>query len=208
MERKIHWESMHYDYNPVKNSLSKEEERLEFTQDEENTLLQLDELVPVQEMSMTPFGLWKIDDSFHPMKQFKFWMGHTNFSIGESSKEIIKKTAGVEVLRIISRYRFIIAIGTLFDTTQVKLDIQQRVCGLDVKDISLNDGKRLSIILDELKSNFKDWCIYIFPNASYDYAGTNIHNDIMYEEKKASLLTAYQYSNGIFLTSKTKCNLI
>lgn len=207
MERKIHWESMHYDYSPIKNTLLKEE-KSDFSTAEEDALLQLDDMIPVQEMSMTPFGLWKIDDTLHPMKQFKFWMGHTNFSIGEVSRETIKKTPGVEVLRIISRYRFIIAIGSLFDTTQVKLDIQQRVCGLEVKNIPLKDGKMLSEILDILKSNFKDWCIYIFPNASYDYTGTNISNDIMYEEKKSELLTAYQFSNGIFLTSKTKCNLI
>jgi hypothetical protein len=50
MERKIHWESMHYDYSPIKNTLLKEE-KSDFSTAEEDTLLQLDDMIPVQEMS-------------------------------------------------------------------------------------------------------------------------------------------------------------
>ena len=202
--RKIVWESVHYEFDPIKNTLSHPKDE---PNDGNDNILDSEQM-QIENLSVTPFGLWRLDDTFHPMKQFKFWMAHTNFSIGETSRNIIKNIPGVEVLRIISRYRFIIAIGNLFETTEVTLSIQEALCGLEIKDIQLSDNKFLSEIVQTLKDTFKEWCIYVFPNGKYEYAGADNLNDIQFNERRKLLAAARDASNGIFLTSKTKCNLI
>jgi hypothetical protein len=56
---------------------------------------------------------------------FDCWMGHTNFNITEEVLERLNKTAGVEVLKICSRYRFFVGIGKMFDFSEVRTDIEK-----------------------------------------------------------------------------------
>lgn len=208
MDRKIVWESKHYDYDILEGKLHQDEEEDSLPTLSSDDLQDELQNQVINQVSVTPFGLWKIDDTMHPMKQFKFWMGHTNFSIGRKARAVLKKVPGVEVLRIISRYRFIIAIGNLFTTSEVKLKIQEQLCGIHIKNIELSDGKRISDVLNDLKMNCKKWALYIFPNGKYDYVGTDLDNDILFNERKSTLAEAQTISSGVYLTSDTKCNLI
>jgi len=55
---------------------------------------------------------------------FDCWVGYTNFDITQSIKEELDKTEGVEILKIMSRYRFFIGIGKMFDFTNVRKNIE------------------------------------------------------------------------------------
>lgn len=62
------------------------------------------------------------------MSRFDCWVGHTNFNINEGIKNTLNQVDGVEVLDIISRYRFFIGIGKMFKFSDVRKDIERAVC--------------------------------------------------------------------------------
>ena len=51
---------------------------------------------------------------------FDCWVGHANFDITPSVKSGIEKTAGVELLKVQSRYRFFIGVGRMFRFGEVR----------------------------------------------------------------------------------------
>lgn len=122
--RKIAWESKHYVFDPETAQLTQEPEELEPPQSYEDM-----EGIPVQKVLETPFGLFSVDDVMNPFRQFKFWMGHTNFSLGDNAAYILEHTPGVEVLKILTRYRFMIGIGKLYEIRDVRLNIEKSLCG-------------------------------------------------------------------------------
>lgn len=55
---------------------------------------------------------------------FDCWVGHTNFDLTVNVKNILDKVPGVEVLKILTRYRFFIGVGKLFDFKEVRKEIE------------------------------------------------------------------------------------
>ncbi len=127
MQKQIAWESKHFTFNKIYSGLEKEEgvpvtEQAPY-EDE------FEEEVPVQNLMATPFGLWNVDDSMNPFREFKFWMGHTNFSIGRNAQAVMKRIPGVEVLKVLTRYRFIIGVGKLYNIRDVRVRVEMALCG-------------------------------------------------------------------------------
>lgn len=58
---------------------------------------------------------------------FDCWIGHTNFNLTEDIKNKMNKIDGIEVLRICSRYRFVIGIGKMFNFSEVREEIEQQL---------------------------------------------------------------------------------
>jgi len=75
----------------------------------------------------SPLGLIPYNEYTASSKIFKFWIGHSNFNITNTIKEIIENTEGVEILDIFTRYRFRIAIGKCFDDAEVMNSINNNV---------------------------------------------------------------------------------
>lgn len=75
----------------------------------------------------TPLGLVPYNEHTASSKIFNFWIGHTNFDISNSIKNIIEKTDGVEILDIFTRYRFRIAVGKCFVDAQVMSSIKDNI---------------------------------------------------------------------------------
>lgn len=78
----------------------------------------------------TPMGIIPMNDNTVSGKIFNFWVGHTNFDITKRVGDLIEQTEGVETLDIFTRYRFRIAVGKIFDDSEVMRDINSRVYGL------------------------------------------------------------------------------
>lgn len=76
---------------------------------------------------LTQIGFIPITEHSDPFKIFKFFTGHTNFKITQKVAHIINMTDGVETLNIWSPYRFRIAIGKCFSSSQVKNDVMIRL---------------------------------------------------------------------------------
>lgn len=80
---------------------------------------------PSTKVIMTPMGVIPLHDKVACTKIFKFWIGHTNFSITNNVASTIEEVNGVETLDIFTRYRFRIAIGKAFADREVMQNIQE-----------------------------------------------------------------------------------
>lgn len=75
----------------------------------------------------TPLGLIPYNEYTASSKIFNFWIGHANFNISESVKDILEHSHGVEILDIFTRYRFRIAIGKCFNDSEVMSAINEKI---------------------------------------------------------------------------------
>ena len=75
---------------------------------------------------LTPFGAVS-PDQISLGKNFKFWIGHTNFNITSTVSGLIEDTEGVEILDVYTRYRFRIAVGHSFTDRDVMSAIQKTI---------------------------------------------------------------------------------
>lgn len=74
-------------------------------------------------MPLTP----QIIDDVAMLANFDCWVGHTNFDITPRIKDKLNKIAGIEILKIFSRYRFFVGIGQMFDFQNVRYDIEKEL---------------------------------------------------------------------------------
>lgn len=75
----------------------------------------------------SPLGLIPYNEHTASGKIFNFWLGHTNFNISTTIKDLIEHCDGVEILDIFTRYRFRIAIGKCFNDSDVMKQINDMV---------------------------------------------------------------------------------
>lgn len=69
----------------------------------------------------------QIIEDISVLSSFDCWIGHTNFDITLNTKNILDKIQGVEVLKILSRYRFFIGVAKLFDFKEVRQEIEENL---------------------------------------------------------------------------------
>lgn len=58
---------------------------------------------------------------------FDCWVGHTNFDITHEIKNTLDAIDGIEVLKVMSRYRFFIGIGKMFEFKNVRKSIEKKI---------------------------------------------------------------------------------
>jgi hypothetical protein len=68
------------------------------------------------------------------MSSFDCWIGHTNFDITYSIKDILNTVPGIELLKICSRYRFFIGVGQMFDFKNVRHDVEKAIIRGDIEN--------------------------------------------------------------------------
>ncbi len=56
---------------------------------------------------------------------FDCWVAHTNFNLTESIRDELDSVEGVELLKIFSRYRFLVGVGRMFDFKEVRKEIEK-----------------------------------------------------------------------------------
>jgi hypothetical protein len=61
------------------------------------------------------------------LANFECWIAHTNFDVTNRVKEQLNKVPGVEILNVLSRYRFFIGVGQMFDFQEVRSYIEQEL---------------------------------------------------------------------------------
>jgi len=59
---------------------------------------------------------------------FECWVAHTNFNLTEKIKNELDSIEGIEVLRVFSRYRFLVGVGRMFDFSDVRKKIEGKIC--------------------------------------------------------------------------------
>ena len=112
------------------------------------------------------------------INSFDFWVLHTNFDITENIKQVMESIPGVESITVLTRYRVKVGLtkSGLFNNTQVKQMIQNKIVGMDknssIKEDYLSDisfDTTTQEIIEQTKkdlssSDHKFWSFYIFPN--------------------------------------------
>ena len=114
------------------------------------------------------------------INSFDFWVLHTNFDITEEIRIAVETIPGVESITVLTRYRVKIGLtkSGLFNNTQVKQMIQNKIVGMDkqktssiqedyLSDISFDVATQETIEQakkDLASSDHKFWSLYVFPN--------------------------------------------
>jgi len=115
--------------SPILTSVIKNFAMQNLNLDEDMSDEDLDELLDRQEEKMPaiiPISE-KLIEEMTVLASFDCWMGHTNFDITPSIKEKLNTIPGIEVLKICSRYRFFVGIGTMFDFAEVRKVIESDI---------------------------------------------------------------------------------
>ena len=112
-------------------------------------------------ITSTPFGMFQLVDFFNPMQQYEWHLCHTNFSLGSSFCEIIKEIPGVEKVLIISKYRFIVAFGKVFDEKHIK-----RTFYHTFNAISKSAHEKLLDIIS-MPEGYEKWALYFIDDENF-----------------------------------------
>jgi hypothetical protein len=141
MTRKLAWEKW-WDESSQEDVLSESPDAPPTSEsDTENDQLQgfSTEMFLMPRKISTPFGLYEAGDPMSPTNLFDCWIGHTNFPICDREYKILDfKISGIGAFKVISKYRFFIGIEKLFNFSDVRKEIEYKICNID--DDVLNFG--------------------------------------------------------------------
>lgn len=166
MDKKIVWEFMH---NEEADETEEDEVDGEDEEEFDDGYNDMEDRNPTQ-LIATPFGTYRVNDKYNPLRLFVWWVGHTNFNLSARVINKLSKIPGIELLKINTRYRFMIAVGKAFHFSDVRRDIERAL--EIIKDTELDENK----IVESLKSKHEKWAV-LFSDGSHMTA-----TDADYEE--------------------------
>jgi hypothetical protein len=103
----------------------------------------------------TPAGIFPLNESSFPGRQFNLWIGHTNFKITHEIASIIDKNIdGVEIFKVTTPYRFMLAIGLAFDEQEVKNSITCAIC--DIGEIKHENVEHMFQYIEKTNDSIPD----------------------------------------------------
>lgn len=181
-EKAIGWRSLNFDFNVDDDEDDEDFEESEndvFADDEDDD----GDFNPVNlklpKVLITPMGPFKLDDSLNPFRHFEFWMGHCNFNLSPKVVSILEKTPGVEILKVLTRYTFVVGIGNMFDFHDVRENIEKQLLSPKKISSSIDNIEYKNILLDRYDrlSKNKYWAILILPDGKIDEITSEIVDD-------------------------------
>ena len=189
----IQWEHFNFEFNQYSNEweeTEQEEPSGELNIEEMSIEDFLDEPEYKGAIS-TPWGIFNITDPFAPYKRFDMWIGNTDFNVSTSFLTKVSKISGIEIVKAVSRYSFIIGIGKLFSFDEVRLAIEM-VGGVKSQDIP-NE-------IHELINSFgeKRYTVYVYPNKKFEYT---TETDTDYKSKVEKFYEEKRKNKGIILSN-------
>lgn len=98
--------------NPLLSEPDSELENISMLDDEDNI-----ENKEFAQGIITQHGIIGINESYNP---YDFWVGHCSFKITDHIEHIIENSEGVEYLKILSPYRFKIAVAKYFSQQNLR----------------------------------------------------------------------------------------
>lgn len=108
---------------------------------------------------------------------YRFYIGYTNFDLCYKHLNMLNEVPGVETLDFISRYRFRVGIGTLFDIDRVKLEMERTLIVHPVLNNMKTNFEVPEELREEIKSKLgKEDFVYVLPNHKYEIRHQNDQN--------------------------------
>lgn len=112
-------------YASILSSLQNNNSQDEYYDEDDNNVIHI-AVPPIG----TPFGSYHVHSVFKPSDNWDCWIGHTNFKITESILKILnEEILGIEALSILGAYTFCIGVAKMFNASDVKQEIYDRLCG-------------------------------------------------------------------------------
>ena len=146
----------------------------------------------------TPLGFFPIDSPLKPSDRWDCRIGHTNFEITKSTKDILNRIDGVEALKVLGRYTFFIGIATMFKFKDVRVDIEKQLCSYTEQEVLDEETKiTVDLVRGQLETN-KYWSILVTSSGKVDYVVSN-SLDQAYLDGLNKLLEAKNELGGIIL---------
>ena len=135
----------------------------------------------------------------------EYWIANCNFPITKQIVDILDNINGIELLKVVSKHRFVIGLGKMFNLTEVRKDIDKMVCGKTKNQTELDriENTKVQNKVDELRTTLKTyrhWAIYVLPNGTIDYCASN-ELDTEFLEKVECFSESQFYSNGVLIHS-------
>lgn len=186
---KIEWEKVNYSLDQAREKWVVDEE----DSDIDEIMDMSEDMFPVSKVVSTPMGIFEVDDAFNPLNHFNFWIGNTDFDLKQRFLDILDTVPGVEGIKVMSRYRFLLAIGQLFDPSKVRLLIELSIGTLKLSEKVL-DKK------EELENSGKPWTMFVYPNLNSFLCTTPEDND--YESKLKKINELSESGSGLVLSSQ------
>lgn len=203
MKNTIEWERIFSEERPAQ-ELGEENDMISEMAEE----LGLDvQPMPVIDMEVTPWGLLRVDDKNNPIKNFDYWLAHTNFKITEPVGLFLDSCDGVECLEILTPYRFRIAIGRLFDNRKVRMSIESALCGKHkiftvINSIPYEDVQEKINDAVTAAEEFLYWSVYILPNGAVQYS--TFESEEEYNDSLADINKLCMNSGSLVITHEDK----
>jgi hypothetical protein len=201
MKKIIAWEK--WDADLIEQEIA---EQLQIDEDDEELASEAMAMMKkIPKLISTPVGIFQLHDKANPIKQLDCWTGHTNFDITKGIQQKIECVRGIELLMVLSRYRFFVGVGRLFDFKSVRRKLEKSVCHNPKTKKKSSDAdadtevKNAVDLIKDIISGDKHWAIYVTPDGEIDYVSTDDEGDenylntlLVYEKAKE------QFGGSIF----------
>jgi len=173
-EKKIAWEK--WDTDLIEEEIL---EGMDFQEDDEEMMDEAIKLMQkIPKLISTPMGIYQLHDKMNPVKQFDCWTGYTNFDITTSVQSKIETIEGVELLAILSRYRFFLGVGKLFKFKNVRAAIEKGLQDTKSIEFQINEETEETVnVIKGIISQDKYWAIFVSHTGEIEYSSTNDEDD-------------------------------
>ena len=153
---------------------------------------------PESRLLHTPLGFFPIDSPLKPSDRWDCRVGHTNFEITQSVKNMLNSIEGVEALKILGRYTFFIGIAAMFKFKDIRVDIEKQLCSYTEQEVLDEDTKiTVDLVRGQLEGN-RFWSILVTSSGKVDYVVSD-SLDQAYLDGLNELLELKQILGGIIL---------
>ena len=198
-ERKIAWEK--WDVDLIEEDAI-EELMEENTQEPELVEEALEFMNRIPKLVTTPMGMFQMHDKMNILNQFDCWMGYTNFDITHDVQNVIETIKGVELLSILTRYRFFVGTGKLFEFPDVRKEIENRLCK---HEVVLNEETQAAVdAIKSVVSKDKYWTIFVSPTGQIEYVSTNNDEDEHYINSLVGLEELKKTDGGLIFQDNSE----
>ena len=198
IDKKIAWER--WDEDVIEQEIVEDfYEQYEDEEDKEMAEDALSFLDKIPSLVTTPMGMYQLHDKMNVMNQFDCWMGHTNFDITKSVQSKVEKIEGVELLNVMSRYRFFIGLGKLFNFSDVRKSIEEALCDPFEMDEDVTETVKM---IRDIVSEDKFWTIFVSREGDILYSSTNKEDDKDYLNSLKSYNIQKNKFGGLILNNE------
>ena len=156
-----------------------------------------------QRILYTPIGPYPEESMLKPSDRWDCWIGYTNFPVTNNiSTTLNKDIEGIEALKILGKYSFFIGVAKMFDISDIRKDIEERLCIYTESEVLSDDGiqETVDLVKSQLKHN-KYWSILVSTEGKVEYVVSDCM-DRIYLDGLNSLIERKNEVGGIILRSE------